>query len=79
MTKRLAYCDDMCCYVFIFCPFRNIGFGWKAEYRLSRCYGALGLLHFPIVLMNRLNKTESAVFLYCWFTLSPNDPFFQII
>ena len=26
--------------------------------------GGCELLHFPLVLMNRLNKTESAVFLY---------------
>ena len=35
--------------------------------------GAWGLLLFPLVLMNRLNKTESAVFLYCRIFL-----FFQI-
>ena len=29
--------------------------------------------------MNRLNKTESAVFLYCRFSLVLKDPFFQII
>ena len=29
----------------------------------------MGLLVFPFVLMNRLNKTESAVFLYCRFSL----------
>ena len=29
--------------------------------------------------MNRLNKTESAVFLYCWFSLFLKDPFLQII
>ena len=28
--------------------------------------------------MNRLNKTEAAVFLYCWFSLFLKDPFFQI-
>ena len=36
-------------------------------------------LHFPLVLMNRLNKTESAVFLYSRFSLFLKDPFFQII
>ena len=36
-------------------------------------------LHFPLVLMNRLNKTKSAVFLYCRFSLFLKDPFFQII
>ena len=29
--------------------------------------------------MNRLNLTESAVFLYCRFSLFLKDPFFQII
>ena len=29
---------------------------------LKLVLGALELLHFPVVLMNRLNKTESAVF-----------------
>ena len=33
----------------------------------------------PLVLMNRLNKTESDVFLYCRFSLFLKDPFFQII
>ena len=29
--------------------------------------------------MNRLNKTESVIILYCRFTLFLRDPFFQII
>ena len=37
------------------------------------------ILHFPLVLMNRLNETESAVFLYFRFSLLLKDPFFQII
>ena len=37
------------------------------------------LLHFSCVLINRLNTTESAVFLYCRFSLFLKDPFFQII
>ena len=32
-----------------------------------------------IVLINRLNKTETVVFSYCRFTLFTRDPFFQII
>ena len=32
-----------------------------------------------IGLMDRLNKTQSAVFLYCRFFLFLKDPFFQII
>ena len=31
------------------------------------------------ILMNRLNETESAVFLYCRFSLFLKDPFFLII
>ena len=34
------------------------------------------LLHFPFVLMNILNKTESAFFLNCRFSLFLKDPFF---
>ena len=36
------------------------------------------LLHFLLVQMNRLNKAESSVILYCRFSLSLKDPFFQI-
>ena len=32
--------------------------------------------HFPLVLMNTLNKTESVVFIYCRFSLFLKDPFF---
>ena len=46
---------------------------------LKPVLGAWELLHFPLVLMNRLNKTVSAVFLYCRFSLFLKDPFFQII
>ena len=35
------------------------------------------LLHFPLVLMNRLNKTESGVFSNCRFSLCLKDPFFS--
>ena len=37
------------------------------------------MLHFPLVFINRLNKTESAVFLYCRSSLFLKDPFFQVI
>ena len=43
------------------------------SYRLSQCKGAWELLHFPLVLMNRLNKTKSAVFLLCLFSLFLQD------
>ena len=36
------------------------------------------MLHFPLVRMNGLNKTETAVSLYCRFSLFLKDPFFQI-
>ena len=32
-------------------------------------------MHLSLVLMNRLNKTESAVFLSCRFSLFLKDPF----
>ena len=32
--------------------------------------------HSPLVLMKRLNKAESAVFLYCKFSVFLKDPFF---
>ena len=35
------------------------------------------MLHFQLVLMNRLNKTKSAVFLYCRFSLFLKDQFFR--
>ena len=40
----------------------NIVFQRKAGYGLSRCIGARELFQSPFVHMNRLNKTESAVF-----------------
>ena len=36
------------------------------------------MLHLPNSLMNRLNKTESAVFQLCYFTVLPKDPFFRL-
>ena len=33
---------------------------------------------FPLVLMNRLNKPESVVFLYCRFSLFLKDPFSRL-
>ena len=41
--------------------------------------GALELLHFPLGLMNSINKTKSVVFLYCRSSLFLKDPFFQVI
>ena len=50
--------------------FRNIGFG-----QLKPVVGAREWLNFPIVLMNRLYKYESAVFLYCRFSIFLKVPF----
>ena len=36
------------------------------------------MLHFPLVLVNRLNKTESAVLKYCRFSLFLKFPFFRL-
>ena len=55
---------------FIIWSFRSVGFWQKAEYCFSQCQGhATVLLHFPLFLINRLYKTESAVSLYCRFSL----------
>ena len=35
-------------------------------------------MHFPFVLINRLNRAKSAVFLYWRFSLFLKDPLFQI-
>ena len=54
---------------------------------IKNCYSRIGLYleinnisaasyHFPLVLLNRLNKTESVVFLYCRFFLFLEDSFF---
>ena len=40
--------------------------------------GARELLQVLLVLMNRLNKTESAVFLYCRFSLFLKEPFSRL-
>ena len=37
------------------------------------------MVPFPLVLMSRLNKTESAAFLDCMFSLFLKDMLFQII
>ena len=61
---------------YIFWSFRNIGSGRKQNTANRPVLGACELLHFPLILMNILNKTESAVFLYCRFSLFLKDPFF---
>ena len=45
---------------------------------LKPVLGAWEFLHFPLVLVNRLNKTESVVFLYCRFSLFLMDPFSRL-
>ena len=45
------------------------------ESRIPLKPGGGELLHFPLVLMNGLNLTESAVFLYCRFSVFLKDPF----
>ena len=46
---------------------------------LKPVLGGVRIVHFPLVLVNRLNETESAVFSYCRFSLFLKEPFFQII
>ena len=79
VSKTSPCTSIQCWYFFILWSFRNVGFWQKAEYRLSRCQGVWELLHFPLVLANGLNTTESTVFLICRFSLFLKDPFFQII
>ena len=38
----------------------------------------VGFMLFPLVLMYRLDKTESAVFFYCRFSLLLGDSSFEI-
>ena len=51
----------------------------RTEHRSSRCYGSWEMLHFSLSLMNRLNKTGSAIFILYfglvaleWSTFHPN-------
>ena len=48
------------------------------EYCLSQCWGGgvIIVALSKLVFMNSLNKTKSAVFLYCRFTLFLKDPSF---
>ena len=59
-------CSPLFADLFLFC--------YERDFRIP-----LKPVHIPIVLINRLNKTESAVFLYCMFSLFLKDPLFQII
>ena len=53
----------------------------KSRIPLKLALGGMRIVfHFPLVLMNRLNKAESADFLNCSFFLSYSErSFFQII
>ena len=44
---------------------------------LKQVLGGVRIVALSIVLINRLNKTESAVFLYCRFSLFLKDLFFS--
>ena len=54
------------------------GYWVLAESRipLKPVLGGMRTVALLLVLMNRLNKTKSAVFLYCRFSLFLKDPFF---
>ena len=43
---------------------------------LKQVLGGVRIVALSLVLINRLNKTESAVFLYCRFSLFLKDLFF---
>ena len=45
---------------------------WKVEFCLSRCSGAWPLFH-SVLVMNRLNTTESAIFIYLVHSLLPKN------
>ena len=49
----------------------------ESRIQLKPVLGGVRIVALSIVLMNRLNKTESAVFLYCRFSLFLRDPFFH--
>ena len=43
----------------------------KIEFRLNRCYGALPVMHISLLVMNRLSKTEFAIFISSLWSLLP--------
>ena len=45
----------------------------KIEYCLSRCWGALTVLHLSLLSMNGLNKTQTAIFTFLLHLLVPGD------
>ena len=70
---------------YIFCPvglFSSFSY-LKLEFRFSRCYGHCRcctfyfVLHILFLVMNRLNKTEVAIFISLMWTLLPWDLTYQ--
>ena len=51
----------------------------ESRISLKPVQGGVRIVALLLVLLNRLNKTESAVLLNCRFSLFLKDPFFQII
>ena len=73
-------CIDIVLIFFLYSgPSGIVCFDGKQNAAYAGARGARDWLHFLLVLMKRLNKTRSAVFLYCRFCLFLKDLFFQII
>ena len=53
--------------------------GFESRVLLNKMLGVVRIVHLALALKKRLNRTESAVFLYCRFFLCLKDLFFQII
>ena len=45
----------------------------KIEVHFNLCYGACPVLHIPLLVMNRLNKTEFAIFIPLKWSLLSKD------
>ena len=66
----------LCWYVFHILVLQQYWVLAENRIPLKPVLGRVRIVALPLVLMNRLNKTEYAVFLYCRFSLFLKDPFF---
>ena len=74
--SRFKQCIDIVLIFFKFCPSGILDFGEKQN---KPVLGGVRIVALSICSLNRLNKTESAVFFYIVGSLLLKDPFFQII